>query len=134
MEIKDVYRPAIATCAPDDSLHEVATMMVDADSGFVAVTVEGRLTGVVSERDLVGAMARDLDPHTATAADVATTEVLTADLDEAVSAAARRMIDHGVRRLPVVHAEGAVVGMVSMRDVFALETLMAGQHPGGPDA
>jgi CBS domain-containing protein len=125
VQTKDVYRPTVATCAPDDSLHDVARTMEASDTGFLAVMADGRLHGVISERDLVRAVAGATDPRTATAAEYATTEVVGASLDEDVSVIARRMIDRGVRRLPVLAAQGELVGVVSMRDLFTLETLTA---------
>lgn len=124
MQTKDVYRPTLATCSPGDKLHDVARQMEQADTGFVAVMADGRLHGVISERDLVRALAREPDPRAATAADYATTQVVSASLDEDVAAVARRMLDHGVRRLPVLE-DGELVGVVAMRDLFALETLTA---------
>lgn len=133
MQTKDVYRPTVATCAPSDTLHDVARTMEAADSGFVAVVADRRLRGVISERDLVRALAREPSPRTAPAADYATTDVLTTSPEEDLDAVARRMIDHGVRRLLVVGEHDELVGMVSMRDLFALETLMADGAPPGEE-
>lgn len=134
MEIKDVYRPLVVSCPPTSTLHEVARRMVDADSGIVALVVDGRLEGVVSERDVVRALALGADPATVTAAECATTEVVTVGADEEVATAARRMVDHDVRRLPVLSSAGALIGMVSMRDLFAVETLLGDQPAGDGQA
>jgi len=134
VEIKDLYRTAIPRCAPGDTLHDVAKAMEEADSGFVAVVADGRLQGVISERDIVRATARGADPGSTTAAEFATTEVLTATPDEDEVEVARRMLDNKVRRLPVVSTKGDLLGMVSMRDLFTIETLMSDQNQGVGDA
>lgn len=133
MEIKDVYRPYLVTCTPTATLRDVTRQMEDADAGLVVLMADGRLEGVISERDVVRAVARGADPTTTTAAEYATTEVVTVAADEDAATAARRMVDHGVRRLPVLSAAGDVMGMVSMRDLFAIETLL-GQRRGGTHA
>jgi len=124
---RDVYRPVVATCAPGDRLTDVAKTMVTTDSGFVAILDEGRLDGVITERDLVRALAREPDPGAATAADHATRGLVTAAPDDDLSAVARRMVDADVRHLPVVDEHGELLGVVSMRDVFAVETLLSTQ-------
>lgn len=124
METKDVYRPDIATCPAGSTLREVAERMEEGDSGIVALVDDERLVGVISERDFVRALAREPDPAEASVADYATTEVVTAAPDEELPVVARRMIDRGVRRLPVIDTNGDLLGLVSMRDVFAVETLM----------
>jgi CBS domain-containing protein len=73
--------------------------------------------GIISERDVLVALAADADPDAVWAADVMTEEIVTADTDETVLDAARRMTESDVRHLMVVD-DGDVVGMVSMRDLF----------------
>ncbi len=66
-------------------------------------------------------MARFTDLASVGAAACASTEVKTAGLDEDSRDVARRMLDEGIRHLPV-EQDGRMVGMVSMRDLLALET------------
>lgn len=125
MRARDVYRPVVATCAPGDALRDVARTMADTESGFVAILEDGHLQGVISERDVVRALAEGHDPGTATAADHAARGVVTAAPDDDLEAVARRMVDAEVRHLPVVDEHGELVGVVAMRDVFAVETLLS---------
>jgi CBS domain-containing protein len=128
MNVRDVYRPRVATCAPSTVLHDVAQRMERTDAGLVVVVDDGRLLGVITERDLVRALAWDANPHATPASAYATTEVVTADLDEDIDTVAVRMLDRGVRRLPVVTSGRELVGMVSMRDLFAVEVLMTARN------
>ncbi len=131
MKIEHVYRPQVATCPPGTILHDVAQRMERLDTGMVAVVTDGRLDGVITERDLVRALAWDPNPHAAPVMFYVTTDVVTAALDDDTSVVARRMIEAGVRRLPATTAACELVGMVSMRDLFAVETLMANASQGG---
>jgi CBS domain-containing protein len=124
VKIEDVYRPTVVTCEPSADLREVAARMVIEDTGSVAIVTDFQLGGVISERDLVRALAQETDPGAAPVMDYATTHLVTAALGEDTYAVARRMLRAGVRRLPVVGAAGELVGMVSMRDLFALEALI----------
>jgi len=129
MKVKDVYRPRIPTCTPAANLHDVALAMQRVGTGIVAVVNEGRLDGVISERDLVRALAAGADPATATAQAYASSDVITASLGEDISVVGRRMVDGDVRRLPVVAPSGELVGVVSMRDLFIVETLIGPHRP-----
>jgi CBS domain-containing protein len=123
VKIDNVYRPAAETCSPSDSLLDAARRMIDADTGSLVVLDDGALSAVISERDVVRAVADGADPRTATVRSYATAPVLTAALDEDTSTVAVRMLRAGVRRMPVTDPDGAVSGIVSMRDLFAVETL-----------
>jgi CBS domain-containing protein len=123
VKIRDVYRPAVVTCPGDEPLRTAARRMVEADTGVLVVVDGGTSTGLLTERDVVRAVAAGPDPGDAPAAQYATRSVITTDLDEDTETAARRMLAEGVRRLPVLGPDGDVVGIVSMRDLFAVEVL-----------
>ena len=101
---------------PGLSLTEVAKRMVDKDVGAALVADEGRLVGILTERDVLRAVARGIDDGT-TVADWMTRDPETLDPDESTEHAAVLMIHGGFRHLPVVEG-GAVVGMLSIRDLM----------------
>jgi CBS domain-containing protein len=112
--------PGVRTVDPSQSLAEAAEVMRGEDVGSVPVEAEGRLIGIVTDRDIVTrAVAERRDPQTVKVDEVASRELVTVepehDLDEALALMAR----HQVRRLPVVE-EGRLVGMLAQADV-ALE-------------
>lgn len=131
MQIEDVYRTEVTTCTPDTTLGEIAESMRDADTGLAAVLDGGRFVGVISERDLVRAMADEDDPLLARVGDHATTHVLTATLGEDLLEVARRMVEHNIRHMPVVDSDAELIGVVSMRDAFAVETFLSEPGPTG---
>ena len=118
--VRDVMTPGVRTVGPSQSLAEAAEVMKGEDVGSVPVVEEGRLAGIVTDRDIViRAVAVRRDPQTVKVDEVASRELVTVepeqDLDEALALMAR----HQVRRLPVVE-QGQLVGMLAQADV-ALE-------------
>ena len=114
-----IVAPIAITVDATDTVREVAEQMTANDIGLVVVAGEGRLKGVVSERDLVRAIAEDVDPDDERAADIMSVDVVSAAASTPISDAADMMIEGGVRHLPVVE-EDHVIGVVSMRDLIPL--------------
>jgi len=118
--VRDVMTPTVQTVSPSQSLAEAAEVMKGEDVGSVPVVEEGRLAGILTDRDIVTrAVAERRDPQAVKVDEVASRELVTVepeqDLDEALALMAR----HQVRRLPVVE-QGRLVGMLAQADV-ALE-------------
>jgi CBS domain-containing protein len=108
-----------AFCDQDVTVEEAARQMADQNIGALPVcSTEGRLTGVVTDRDLaVRVVAEGRDPATTKVADLLSgTEVVTIGADDSAEEAIRTMKDHAVRRLPVIDGT-RLVGMVSQADI-----------------
>jgi CBS domain-containing protein len=106
-------------CEESVTAAQAAKQMADQDVGAIPVcSAEGRLTGVVTDRDLaVHVVAEGRDPQSTTVRDlVGQTEVVTIGADDSLEEAIRTMKDHAVRRLPVIDGD-RLVGMVSQADV-----------------
>lgn len=111
------HRPAVQV-HKDDPLRSVAETLTQESIG--AAVVKGTHPPcVVSERDLVAALAEGLDPDRSDAADVMTVDVAYAAPSETVLSVGLRMLDNEIRHLPIVE-DGVVVGMVSARDVLSV--------------
>ncbi|GLX11374.1 CBS domain-containing protein [Microbispora sp. NBRC 16548] len=122
MRIANVYRPLVFGCPVSAKLPEVARRMTEKNIGALAVLEGDRVTGVITERDLVTALATSDDPAGLSAGTCASSDIKTATLDEDTREVARRMLDHGIRHIPV-DQDGRLIGMVSMRDLLSVETL-----------
>jgi CBS domain-containing protein len=117
--IADVMRPEFIEVAPEDTLGEVAERMTAVNVGAVVVKDYGRLIGILTERDLLKAMAARVHTSEARVRQWMTEDPVTAPADMDVEQAAKVMLDSGFRHLPVVDEDGQVTGVVSLRRVVA---------------
>jgi CBS domain-containing protein len=111
--------PAIEVWA-DLTLRGLAQLLEE--NGIRAVLVrssDGGIAGLISERDLVRAIAEGADPDVDRVGDHMTFDVEFAASDTSSAELARVMIDDAIRHLPVADADGKVIGVVSIRDVLA---------------
>jgi CBS domain-containing protein len=109
-------RTDFVVAAPEDTLGETAQKMVDANIGSAIVKDFGRLIGIVTERDMLKAMAGRVHTSEARVREWMTAEPITASPDTAADEAARTMLEHGFRHLPVVERD-EVVGVISLRRI-----------------
>lgn len=118
MPVADVVGDALVTVAPDADLRTLAEVMLDKGVGCIGVTEGDALRGVISERDVVRAVAEGRDPAT-TAGDLAHTELVWADPAASVLEVAEEMMEQWIRHV-LVGDPANIVGMVSARDLLAV--------------
>lgn len=112
----DVMTRAIATATPKTPVSQVATMMRDMNIGDVLVVEEGKLRGIVTDRDLTIHVLANGANTSAPVERYMTTDVVTGSPDWSLEQVAKVMGEHQVRRLPIVQNDD-VVGIVSLGDV-----------------
>ena len=146
MKAKDLMTSAPLTCFPGTNLAAAAALMLDGDCGILPVIDDGKLVGVVTDRDLFIALGtRDRPASDVTVAEVAQAPVVSCGPDEEIGAVLDTMRGHRVRRVPVVGFGETVLGIVSINDIVlaaksgrpvansalleALQTICAHHHP-----
>ena len=125
--LADIVKPNFITVAPEDTLGEVAERMTRQNTGAVVVKDFGRLIGILTERDMLRAMAARVHTSDARVRQWMTTDPVTASPELDLDGAAQIMLDNGFRHLPVVQGE-TVLGVVSLRRV------LGGRRQPAPDA
>lgn len=96
---------------------DVAKKLASGDYGALPVCDGDRLTGMITDRDIVvKVLAAGKDPATTTVGDLGTFEVVTIGADDSIEEAMRTMSEHQVRRLPVIDGD-KMVGMLAQADL-----------------
>jgi CBS domain-containing protein len=115
--VKDLMTPNPTTVEPETPVSEAAKRMAREDVGPLPVVEDGRLVGIVTDRDLVvRVIADDRDPGSTTVREAASGGLVTVSPDDDLVKTLDLLAKHQVRRLPVVDGE-RVVGIVAQADV-----------------
>jgi CBS domain-containing protein len=117
MRLGDLVSNTPYVCGPETTIVEAAVAMEGSDIGSLAV-VEGRdLVGLITERDIRRSVAEGIE-LAATVSSIMSADPDTFDPDLDVWDAAAWISESGYRHLPVVDDEGALLGVVSVRDLL----------------
>jgi CBS domain-containing protein len=118
-EVRACMSSPARTCPTNSDLATVATLMWNCDCGVVPlVDPSGRLAGVITDRDIcIAAATRRLAPERLLATEVMTAPVHTCAPGDSVLDALATMKREQVRRLPVVDADGRLLGVLSLNDI-----------------
>ena len=111
-----VTRQEILAVEPEHTLSEAARLMRDRGVGS-ALVIEEEDPGIITERDLLRALADGADPTSTKVGAYMTPNAVTITLTWHVVDAARTMIERGFRHLIVLDDAGQIVGMLSIRDM-----------------
>jgi CBS domain-containing protein len=118
MKVHDVMTRGCECIAPEKTLQEAAERMKALDVGPLPVCDNDRLTGMVTDRDIVlRSVARGDDPTEARVRDVMTPAVEYCFENDEVESAARQMTASRIRRLPVLDRDKRLVGILSLGDI-----------------
>ena len=129
MRVADIMTNASVTESPSDSLRSAAETMWRQQTGSLLVMDGDDLVGIITERDVMKAVAQMKDVETTPVSDVMTRDVLTISPDTSAHEAARHMAARWIRHLPVVDG-GSVVGVVSQRDLVGVFAALVGDPDG----
>jgi CBS domain-containing protein len=121
MRIRDILRakgPTVITIAPEQPIQQAMQVLVQHNIGALVVS-DGRIRGIMTERDLLRSGAAGLEQLAkARVRDVMTSDVITASPDAEIQEVMNIMTEHRIRHLPVVEG-GDLCGMISIGDVVS---------------
>jgi CBS domain-containing protein len=113
--VQDVMVSKVVTIEPSASLADAARSMREANVGMLPVVDAGRVTGVITDRDIVvRGIARAVDVSSTPVGDCLSSEVICARPDWTTERALKAMGDAQVGRLPVVDADERLLGVVTL--------------------
>jgi CBS domain-containing protein len=123
--MRDIMSAAPVCMAPGDSVSAAAMAMKRHGIGTVLVQSGGRLSGLVTDRDItVRVLAENRDPRTTRIGDICSRKLVVLGPDDDVAQATRLVRDHAVRRIPVLR-DGTPVGVVSIGDLAIAQDAMS---------
>jgi CBS domain-containing protein len=116
--VQDVMTSSPTSVEAESPVAEAAKIMKQKNVGIVPIVEGGRLVGTVTDRDIaVRVVAEGKDPRTLSVHEIASTDLVTVNPEQDLDEALGLMATHQVRRLPVVEADGKLVGIVAQADV-----------------
>lgn len=130
MRVADVMTKDVKVCGPETNLAEAAMMMWDGDCGVLPVVDEdGRVLAMITDRDIAIAAATQGRPaYQIAVREAMSGNVTSAGLDDDVAAALKTMRHDKIRRLPVVDADGRLMGIMTINDIVCRAEEPHGKH------
>jgi CBS domain-containing protein len=124
MKVESLCSADLITAEVTDTLFEAAQKMARNHVGALAVLDEGTLVGVLSEADVVAAVAEEASLDVTAVDEYMTEDAITVVPGDDAAIAAQRMVEHGIGHLPVMDA-GSAIGMLSKGDLLAVGAVAA---------
>ena len=127
MKVQDVMSRNVQTIKPTSSLRAAARTFSDLNVGALPVVDDGKLVGIITDRDVsVYAIAIGREPQSTDVKVVMSKEVFTCNAEQSLAEAAEIMEQHNIRRLAVVDDSDEVVGILTVDDIARVSHELAG--------
>ena len=121
MPVTDIARTEVMTASRDQTAGNLATIMSEEDVGSVLIESEDRPVGIVTDRDLVlEVLEPRADPKEVHAEDIMTETVATVYDSDGIFEVTATMLEHSVRRMPVVDEDETITGIITLDDLTLL--------------
>lgn len=118
MRIGDIMTRDVEFVEAGMTIAEVAATMGDLSVGALPVGSADDLQGIVTDRDILfRVVAKGLDSNAVTAGEVMTTTIFSCRQEDTVTTALDLMGARNLRRLPVLDADGRVIGLITLSDL-----------------
>lgn len=128
MLVKDIMTPRTEFVGPGLSLQETARKMREKNIGSLAVWEDGKLLGIVTDRDICcRAVADGQDPVLTKVGEIMSRNVTSCFSDDDVAEAAKLMEDKRIRRLAVLNHDRTIAGFLSVDDLAHHSNQLAGE-------
>jgi CBS domain-containing protein len=115
--IQEAMTPNPTTIEPSTPAQEAARKLKAEDVGALPIVEDGKLVGVITDRDLAIRVLAEGKSTDIPVGEIASKDIVTIDPQQSLEEAARLMAEHQVRRLPVVEEDGKLVGILAQADI-----------------
>ena len=117
-QVRDLMNQKPIKVPSSSSLIDAARKMREADVGAIVVEDDGKIRGLITDRDIaIRAVAQGRDPNTTRVVDICSTELTTLSPNDDLDRAIDMMRKKAIRRVPVVDASNQAVGILSLGDL-----------------
>lgn len=120
MLVREVMNKNVVTANTDLDMKKAADIMSKYSIGSLVILNEKKIVGIVTERNVLNAVAEGRNCEATLVADIMTKKVITVEPDKKVEDAVKLMIDNKVKKLPVVD-KGEIVGIITASDIIVVE-------------
>lgn len=120
MKVEAFYTKDVVGAEPTATLTEAVIRMAENQVGSVVVSQGSQMVGILTERDVLRAVADGRQPNATRVSEFMTPDPATAALDEDSERVVERMLKLAIRHMPILEG-GRVIGIVSARDLLMLE-------------
>lgn len=118
MRVCDAMTPGPAACEPSSSLCNAAQLMSDYDCAAIPITRSGKLVGIITDRDVAcRAVTAAQDAPMRLVSEFMSQPVIAVGPDEPLQTAITLMEENSIHHLPVIRADGTLVGMLAQSDI-----------------
>jgi MHS family proline/betaine transporter-like MFS transporter len=117
LRLNELVRRKPITISGEATIYDVVKIMAEQNIGFLVVVENGRMVGVLSERDVVRVFA-ERGNLSVKVSDICKRDIITLQADATLEEAAEKMGKHGIRHIVVVNKSGELIGVVSVRDLI----------------
>jgi CBS domain-containing protein len=131
MTVQSIMTSSPAACTLQSNLAEAARIMWERDCGIVPVTEDGKVIGVVTDRDIcIAASTKNRPPSQIAVGELPRGDVIVCRQGDDVQTALTLMRDRRIRRLPVIGPDDRLAGVVSLNDLVLAAADKADVRPG----
>lgn len=124
VKVSEIMSRRVVTAKGDEKLSDIAEKMIQSKVSSVVVVSDGKVAGIVTEKDFVKFFALRVD-YDSKISDYMTREVIVVREDASLNEAKNIMVSNNIRHLPVVDRNNNLVGMITIRDIVeSVETLV----------
>jgi len=120
MIVKDIMRKNVIVAKPDVTLREASKVMSQFQIGSLIITERKKILGILTERNVLSAVAKGKNPELVTAEEIMAKNVITIEPDKNIEEAVELMVKNRIKKLPVVK-DDKLIGIVTASDIIVVE-------------
>lgn len=120
MIISDVMNKNVVVAKSDVTIKEASKVMSQYNIGSLIILKDNEIMGIITDTDIVRALAKDMDADTTIMEEIMSKKVVTIEPEKTIEDAVDLMVKHKIKRLPVVE-EGKIKGIITATDIIVVE-------------